>query len=130
MRGAKVALRRGQRNAESLMVDHVVVTRVVETKDAAGYEVDDERPVWSGPCKVQSYEPDSVLYVSAGRPVETQEHRLHVPVDAGPFQMGDIAAVEGYPRRFRISGLFEKTFATAQRLKIQAIANAPEEGEG
>lgn len=111
------------------MVDHVTVTRVETSVDAAGMDVFSETVVWSGPCRVQSYEPNSVLYVSAGRPVETQEHRLHVPWDAGPFRMGDIAAVEGFPRRFRIDGLMEKTFASAQRLKIQAIANTPEGGE-
>lgn len=125
---SRFGVRSGRRAARRLMVDHVVVTRVFSSKDEAGYDIEAEEHVWSGPCKVQTYEPDSVLYISAGRPVATQEHRLHVPVEAGPFQIGDIADVVGFPRRFRIDGLFEKSLATSQRLKIQAIANKPQEG--
>ena len=123
--GVEGALERGRQNAEGLMRDHVVVTRAVEARDKDGFDVTTHESVWEGPCRVQTYEPESVLYVSAGRPVETQEYRLHVPVDSGPFLMGDIATVVGYPYPFRIDGLMQKTFATAQRLKITSIANPP-----
>lgn len=122
---ARSALRSGQRLAQSLMVDRVVVSRVVRVRDPITYvESDSEVEVWSGPCKVQTYEPDAIDATSGGRPVSLQEDRLHVPVSAGPFEIGDIAWVQGYERPYRIDGLISKTFQTAQRLKVTMIANS------
>ena len=119
------ALRNGQRAAESLMVDSCVVTRLVTVTDPDDFSTSTQREsVYEGRCKVQTYEPDAIDRVSAGRPVVTQEYRLHVPVGAGPFEIGDLAEVEGYPQPFRIDGLLKKTFQTAQRLKVTAHANA------
>ena len=118
-------IRTGQATAESLMVDHVDVSRVQRVRDPETYvEAVEEVPVWSGPCKVQTYEPDAIERVSAGRPVSSQEDRLHVPVSAGPFEIGDIARVDGLERPYRIDGLIGKTFQTAQRLKVTMIANS------
>ena len=122
---AMSAIRAGQRIAESLMIDHVDVSRVQRVRDPETYvEAVEEVPVWSGPCKVQTYEPDAIDRVSAGRPVSSQEDRLHVPVTAGPFEIGDIARVDGLERPYRIDGLIGKTFQTAQRLKVTMIANS------
>lgn len=114
-------LRRGQRLAESLMVDTVTVTRR-ESVTAPDYTtVEGDVVVYSGRCKVQTYEPDAVVVNSGGRPVTTQEYRLHVPLDAGPFRVGDVAMVEGYQYPFRVDGLLDKTMITAQRLKVTQI---------
>ena len=122
---AKGALRNGQRAAESLMVESCIITRKVTVTDPIDHTTTTtSAEVYSGKCKVQTYEPDAIDRVSAGRPVVTQEYRLHVPVGAGPFEIGDVAEVEGYPQPFRIDGLIKKTFQTAQRLKVTAQANA------
>ena len=124
-RRAEVITARGQKAAEALMVDHVDVSRVQRVRDPETYvESVVEVAVWSGPCKVQTYEPDAIDRVSAGRPVVSQEDRLHVPVTAGPFEIGDIARVTGLERPCRIDGLLGKTFQTAQRLKVNMIANS------
>lgn len=122
---ARVAVLRGQKAAEDLMVESVSVVRPTRARDPVTYEESVvEVPVWSGPCKVQTYEPDAIDMVSAGRPVSSQEDRLHVPVDAGPFEIGDLAYVAGYSRPYRIDGLIGKTFQTAQRLKVTMQANS------
>lgn len=122
---ARVAVLRGQKAAEDLMVESVSVVRPTRARDPVTYEESVvEVPVWSGPCKVQTYEPDAIDMVSAGRPVSSQEDRLHVPVDAGPFEIGDLAYVAGYSRPYRIDGLIRKSFQTAQRLKVTMQANS------
>lgn len=130
-RRAETITKRGQAAAQALMVDHVDVVRVRRVRDPETYvESVSEVPVWSGPCKVQTYEPDAIDRVSAGRPVSSQEDRLHVPVTAGPFQIGDIARVAGLERPYRIDGLIGKTFQTAQRLKVTMIANSEVVADG
>ena len=122
---ARKVTRRGEAAAESLMVDSCVITRMVTVTDPEDFSTSTKPSVvYEGRCKVQTYEPDAIDRVSAGRPVVTQEYRLHVPVGAGPFEIGDVAEVEGYPQPFRIDGLLKKTFQTAQRLKVTAQANA------
>lgn len=119
---ARIAASRGRTAAEALMVDHCVIMRVEKTT-VGGEDVFTEVPVYVGPCKVTTYEPDAIVYATAGRPIETQEYRLHVPIGVGPIRMGDVATILGYPQPYRIDGLSQKTFATAQRLKITEQAN-------
>lgn len=121
---AKAALLAGQRAAERLMTDSCTVSRVVTVVDPVEYTTSEQEvEVWAGRCKVTTYEPDAIDLVSAGRPVTTQEYRLHVPNGAGPFRVGDLAVVAGYPHVFRIDGLLLKTFQTAQRLKVTVQSN-------
>ena len=122
---ARTAVLAGQKAAERNMVESVRVVRPTTTQDPVTHVGSvEEVPVWSGPCKVQTYEPDAIDMVSAGRPVSSQEDRLHVPVDAGPFEIGDLAYVAGYSRPYRIDGLIRKSFQTAQRLKVTMQANS------
>lgn len=121
--GVQNVLARGQANALELMVDRARVVRVQRVTNPDYTITDTEVEVWEGPCRVQTYEPDAIERDSAGRPVVTQEYRLHVPTDAGPFQIGDVAHVEGYPAPFLIDGLIMKTFQTAQRLKCTVQSN-------
>lgn len=135
---AESTIRAGQRMAESLMVDRCEIVRIVRARDPETYvETPTETVVYGGPscpwrgrCKVQTYEPDAIDMVSAGRAISVQEDRLHVPVGAGPFQIGDLAYVEGYSRPYRIDGLILKTFQTAQRLKVSTDANKVEAPNG
>lgn len=112
------------------MVDHVDIVRIKRTLDPESFvPAFDEEPVWSGPCKVQTYEPDAVEVDVAGKFIARQEDRLHVPVTAGPFEVGDVARVRGYDRPYRIDGLLHKTYQTSQRLKVTMIINS-EVGDG
>ena len=105
------------------MRDTCVVSRVERVQQADYTYVSTEVPVYAGACKVQTYEPDAVDVTSGGRPVTVQEYRLHVPNGAGPFKIGDVAVVAGFPWTFRVDGLILKTFQTAQRLKVSVQAN-------
>ena len=116
-------LARGERAAEALMIDQCVVSRVERVQQADYTYVSTEVPVYAGACKVQTYEPDAVDVTSGGRPVTVQEYRLHVPNGVGPFKIGDVAVVAGFPWPFRVDGLILKTFQTAQRLKVSVQAN-------
>ena len=120
-----MAIHKARRHrAERLMKDRVVITRK-ESVTLPDYTTEEQDiPVYAGKCRVQTYEPDAIVYTSAGRPVVTQEYRLHVPVEKGPFQIGDIATVVGYSKPFRIDGLLEKTDLTAQRLKVTIQPNS------
>lgn len=129
--GARQTVRAGQRRAKRDLVPGLVVTRTTKVTQDDYTTIDAEVTVYGGPdCphkglyKLQTYEPDAILLTSAGRPVITQEYRLHVPVDAGPFQIGDVAWVPGHARPFLIDGLIEKTYQTTQRLKVTVQSNA------
>lgn len=120
----RVSIRAGQRAARRLMTDTVKITRPQSVTDQeTGVVSTDYPPVWKGPCKIQSYEPDSIDTDSAGRPASLIEYRLHLPSDAPPMMIGDIATVSGWVRSFRVDGLLSKTWETSQRLKITDWAN-------
>lgn len=124
--------------AESLMVDTCQIVRLKRVRDPVTYvETVSETVVyggfgcpWKGRCRLQTYEPDAIQRTSAGRVAFTQEDRLHVPVGAGPFEIGDVAYVAGYERPYRVEGLILKTFQTAQRLKVTTVSNSKEAPDG
>lgn len=118
---ARSAVLAGQRAAEREMCDEVVISRIEQVRQPDYTTVEVETSVYVGKCKLQTYEPDAIVYSSGGRPVTTQEYRLHVPVGVGPFKIGDVARIEGHVEPFRIDGLIEKSFQTAQRLKVTVI---------
>ena len=134
-RRARFAASRGERLARATMVPGLTVTRIVKQARPDYTVGDQEIIVYGGPdCpyggahKLQTYEPDALMVSSGGRPVVTQEYRLHVPVGAGPFQIGDLAHVPGYAQPFLVDGLLDKTYMTAQRLKVTVQPNR--EGSG
>lgn len=136
-RRARFATIRGQRLSEATMVPGLRVVRQVKETRPDYTTSERQVTVYGGPdCpkqglhKLQTYEPDAILLASGGRPVVTQEYRLHVPVDAGPFQIGDVAHVPGHERPFLVDGLLDKTYATAQRLKVTVQSNAEGAGDG
>ena len=126
----RTRIRSGQKRAEALMEDVCIIKRVSRTSNE-DYTIETEETLiyggpdchWNGRCKVQTYEPDVIDRTSAGRPVSSQEDRLHLPVGAGPFEIGDLAYIEGYARPYRIDGVIKKTYQTAQRMKVSMQAN-------
>lgn len=125
------ALPEFQAEAESLMVDTCVITWL--DPDAA-WTVDPETgldvppapvTVYEGPCKVQTWEPYEQSPEVGGQTYVRQRYFVHVPVSAGPFEVGavvEITEATNLPstlnRRFRVAGLHEKTWQTAQRLIV------------
>ena len=119
---AATAQAAGRRMAESLMVDTCTIDRITgTTTDANGREIPTyaDPPPYAGRCKIQTYEPyEQTPEVGSSTPT-VQRYSLHVPIDAGPFEVGDVATVGS--RIFRIGGLHGKTFQTAQRLLADEI---------
>lgn len=109
-----------RRQAESRMRTRCVVRRPLGTTadPATGADVTGYFPVWEGFCRVQTRE-GFTLAESVEASVTTQRYQLHVPVGAGPFDVGDEALVAG--RAFRIDGLHLKDEQTAQRLPVTEI---------
>ena len=119
---ASSALARGRRMAESLMVDACTINRITgTTTDENGYETPTyaDPPPYAGRCKIQTYEPHEQTPEVGGSSPTVQRYSLHVPIGAGPFEVGDVATVGA--RVFRIGGLHGKTFQTAQRLLVDEI---------
>lgn len=121
------ALPRMQARAEALMVDACTISRIAFPGDVGddGRPIVDEALKYAGACKVATYEPHEQIRESAGTTQVIQRYSVHVPTDAGPFEVGDvvrITASAGLPstlgRTFRIEGLLEKTWQTAQRLLV------------
>lgn len=111
------------------MVDTCTITRA--DPDApwvpdpeTGYDVPPPpATVYEGRCKVATYEPYEATPDVGGKTVVQQRYSIHVPVSAGPFEVGDLVTITGSAnlpattgRTFRIAGLHEKTWQTAQRL--------------
>lgn len=98
--------------------------------------------VYAGPCKVQQTISQSANPTAGGHKFTVQSARLDIPVSVTGVQVGDIATAsfldtatypDGsfpsdtlYPAAirevsFRVIELFEKSYATAQRLRVEQI---------
>ena len=108
--------------AEAMMVETVRVDRVTgTTSDEYGNPVVEllDPPPYVGKAKIQTYEPYEATPNVAGSTVVMQRYSVHVPVGAGPFQVGDFITrtTPGKPERvLRVGGTHDKTYQTAQRL--------------
>src|SRR5690606_3514297 len=114
--------------AEALMVDEVAVYRLtggVEFDEGSGKEVETRELLFTSKCKFSSLEqPTPVMQeLAAGESVFIiAKASMHLPVGAPATKPDDIAVVtraEGNPqllgREFRITGLADKTYASARR---------------
>lgn len=120
--------RRGQRMAESLMVDQVravrlgkpvtdPVTRDVSTPETLMYE---------GRGKVQTWEGFQSNPDSGGQIATVQRYTVHVPVGAWDVHVGDVVDVVTATldpllagRRYRVVSLLHKSLPTAYRLGVE-----------
>lgn len=118
-----------QAHAESMMVDACRITRLVDawtTDPATGRDVPAPPAViYEGKCKVTSYQPYETTPEVGGMTEVLQRYYVHVPVTAGPFEIGDLITITAgandpttLDRTFRVAGLHEKTWQTAQRLLV------------
>lgn len=123
MRAAKGAIRRGQLAAETLMTDMCTVSRLSPGTDEDGYDTTVETLVYSGRCKVRTYDPQANEQVSAGSPTNTQRYIVHFPVGTVVLD-GDVVRVAGRLRPLFLRGSSDLTWQTAVRMQAEEVANS------
>jgi len=130
------ALLRGRMAAESLMVDACTVHRPGEPEtDPTTGKVTVSKTMIYGPdstgggkCKIQQTIAQASGKDSAEHRFTVQEARWDTPVGSGPFMVNDIVTMTSsgldphMPGRvYRVTELFHKTFATAQRCRLEEV---------
>lgn len=141
---ADAAIAEGRRVAEALMKDVVVISRPGEpvTDPDTGVVSTSLVDVYSGRCKVQQTIAQSSSPNAGGHQFTVQSARLDIPVAVAGVQVGDVAVASfldtaTYPdgsfpgdsvypaavreMTFRVVELFEKSYATAQRLRVEQV---------
>lgn len=111
-----------QRQAESLMVTPCTIARgcTVAPDPVTGADLLSQGTiVYQGGCKVQSHEGEPRSVEAGSATVTTARWEIHVPVDTGPYQAGDVVRVTS--RVFRVDAIHEKTWQTAQRLPVTEV---------
>lgn len=120
---ARTAVLAGRRAAEALMVDRATVTRPTVTTGPDGLDTLTETTVWTGPCKVQTYEAHETAANAAGALVTIQRYSIHLPHHVDAVRVGDLIRVTGYLSMFRVTGLFDKTHVTSRRFQVDVETN-------
>lgn len=127
---ANAMLLRGRTAAESLMLDACTVQR--PGGSMTDYDTGVVSPiltsVYTGACKVQQTGTQSSNPTAGGHSFTVQFSRVDFPVAAGPFLVGDVVTVTAsaldaqlVSRKFRVVELFHKSYATAQRTRVEEI---------
>jgi hypothetical protein len=128
-------LAEGRAAAEAIMLDACTITRVTGPEGALDPETGLRDPaptvtVYSGKCKVQTYEPHESARESGDHVFTEQRYHLHLPMGVGPVGVGDTATITAAAadtqlvgRSYRIAGLHHKSLATAQRLLVDEITD-------
>jgi len=125
---AEAAVLAGRREAEALMLDACTVTRpgAPVTDPETGDVTPSSTPVYSGPCKVQQTISQASNPSAGGHQFTVQDSRVDFPVSAGPLAVSDSVTITASAldpqlvgRTFRVAELFHKSFATAQRTRVE-----------
>jgi|SRR5690554_3777870 len=124
---------RGRRRAEALMVDQCTITRIVgepgEVDPTTGKRVPPATAtVYSGRCKVQTYEPHESKPESGEHVWTVQRYSVHIPVGAPVVEVDDriqitqsVIAPHLVGRTYRVAGVHHKSMATARRLLVDEV---------
>lgn len=125
------ALKAGRQAAAATFTDTVKIERQGDeeyTDPITGEVTFPVVTVYEGPGKIQATGAGVNTPEAGGAQFTVESMNLHVPIGAGPAAISDqveILASKFSPSRvghtFRISGLVEKTHATAQRFKVERI---------
>lgn len=115
------------------MVDECTIRRTIGPPGPLDPDTGERAPaptevVYTGKCKVQTYEPHESKPESGDHVFTVQRYSLHIPATAAQIAVDDraqITASELDPnlvgRTYRISGLLHKSMATAQRLLVDEV---------
>jgi hypothetical protein len=86
--------------------------------------------VYTGAAKVQQTISQASAPEAGGHQYTVQEARVDFPVPAGPFLVGDVVTVTSSDldpqltgRKFRVIELFHKSYATAQRTRVEEVVS-------
>lgn len=130
---AVAAVRAGRRWAEALMVDTCTIRRTAGPAGALDPDTGERTAaptevVYSGRCKVQTYEPAESKPSSGQHVFTVQRYSVHVPISAPVVAVDDrieiataVADEHLVGRLYRVSGLLHKSLATAQRLLVDEV---------
>jgi hypothetical protein len=128
-------LAQGRAEAEAIMLDACTITRPSGAEGEIDPETGLREPaptitVYTGKCKVQTYEPDESARESGDHVWVQQRYHLHLPVGVGPVKVDDTATIIAAAadpqlagRSYRVAGLHHKSLATAQRLLVDEITD-------
>lgn len=126
----------GRREAEALMLDTCIVHRPGEpvTDPETGAVTDSMTLIYGpdspeeGKCKVQQTISQASNPSAGGHQFTVQDSRVDFPVSAGPLLVDDVVTITASAldpqltgRTFRVVELFHKSFATAQRTRVEEI---------
>ncbi|WP_167199509.1 DUF6093 family protein [Brevibacterium pigmentatum] len=127
------ALLAGRARAEQMMKDQCIIRRVAGevTDRETGKVVPAYVDVYTGRCKLQSYEGYEQEKNTAGTALTVQRMSVHLPVGAYRINVGDFVEITDsrldpllVGRKFRITQEAPfKTFATAYRVFVDYIAD-------
>lgn len=118
------AMKHAQKAAERLMVDTCKIQRGGDEVDPlTGLPVLTD--VYVGKCRVQVTSAQASTGESIGYTFTQQDYQLHIPANVESPKIGDVVTLTNTPSKpsragkvFRVEALFEKTFQSAQRIKI------------
>lgn len=125
----------GRAEAEAIMLDTCQITRVTGEPGPVDPVTGERTPaptttVYSGKCRIQTYEPHETALESGDHVFTEQRYHLHIPIGSGPVAVGDTATVtaaqgdaELAGRSYRVAGLHHKSLATAQRLLVDEVTD-------
>ena len=129
---AVAATLRGREAAEALMLDACTVTRPGDpvTDPDTGSVTPGSTLVYSGPCKVQQTISQASNPSAGGHSFTVQDSRVDFPVTAGPLAVDDVVTMAAsvldpqmVGRVFRVTELFHKSYATAQRTTVSEVVS-------
>jgi hypothetical protein len=118
--------------AESYMVDECEIRRpdvVGALNTSTGAQpVTPGTLVYSGKCKVFTYEPAETVSLSGQHAATVQRYRLHIPVATSGVQVDDVATitVAAYDPQlagnsYRVAGLLQMSLGRDQRLMVEEV---------
>lgn len=119
-----------QAAAERMMTSTVTITRLGEPvwDEDAGEYTDTLTTVYTGKCKVQTFQAFEAVPEAGGAQRVIQRYYLHVPVSAGVFLPGDRAEIIASANPILVGNVYvvaaphEKDWQTAQRLLVDLDA--------
>lgn len=120
----------GRAAANALMTDTCTVTRIstATTNATTGAVTAASAVVYTGRCRVQSYQPFEETPEVGERTATVQRYGAHFPMGAFVPTVGDVVTITAsthtpamVTKKYRIVAPFTKTHATAQRCYVEEV---------